>query len=153
MVYVRLHMLWFYVVYRFNTEDGMTMHHMFLLSRVEQLQQAVQERGIEIEEVHIVLPRHMNGKDKWTMEPLAEVWEGGRTGDRGPSGRLRLRLRHCRSYALRRLCAQHEGSRSAEQGADLCSIQASPSNDVVIDPCGGGYDLRAVKNLYSRRLF
>lgn len=75
-VELRLHMPWFYVVYRFNTEDGMTMHHMFLLSRVEQLQQAVQERGIEIEEVHIVLPRHMNGKDKWTMEPLAEVWEG-----------------------------------------------------------------------------
>lgn len=75
-VEMRLHMPWFYVAYRFDTEDGMTMHHMFLLSRVEQLQQAVQERGIEIEEVHIVLPRHMSKKQTWTMMPLAEVWEG-----------------------------------------------------------------------------
>ena len=75
-VQLRLHMPWFYVAYQFNNEDGTTMRHVLFLSRIEQLQQMVQDQDIEINEVHIVLPSHMSGKDKWTMELLAEVWEG-----------------------------------------------------------------------------
>lgn len=75
-VRLRLHMPWFYATYEFEFEDGKTLRHMLFLSKVEHLQQMVQDQDIEISEVHIVLPGHMSGKRKWTMELLAEVWEG-----------------------------------------------------------------------------
>ena len=72
----RLHMHWFHVTFALEIEHGNILSNMLFLSRVEQLQQAVQEQDIEIQEVNIVLPGHMSGKDMWTMEPLAEVWQG-----------------------------------------------------------------------------
>ena len=59
------------------------LSNMLLLGKVEQLQQAVQEQDIEIHEVNIVLPSHMSGKKIWTMEPLAEVWQGTEPGTEG----------------------------------------------------------------------
>lgn len=74
-VTLRLHIPWFYVTYRFQLKEDEPLRHMALLTRVEHLVQMVQDPGAEIEEIEIMLPGHMSGKDNWTMEPLTEVWE------------------------------------------------------------------------------
>lgn len=78
----RLHVPWFHVVCRFTYEDkadeeAHALREMMFLTQVEQLLQ-LQEGGprIQIEEIDLMTPGHMNGTDRWKLEPLAEVWEG-----------------------------------------------------------------------------
>lgn len=75
-----LHMPWFHVVCRFRYEDNeeeYALHQMMFFTRVEQLLQLQQERPqIQMVEIDLVSPGHMNGTDRWKLEPLAEIWEG-----------------------------------------------------------------------------
>lgn len=71
-----LHVPWFHLVYRYPIDEGGTLSRPIFLTQIFQLLEFEQRSGIKVEEVQIVLPQHMTGAGRWTMEPLAEIWEG-----------------------------------------------------------------------------
>lgn len=71
-----LHMPWFYVAYRNKLKDGGELSEMVCLTRVEDVVAATDPDNVEFAEVNIMLPGHMTGKGRWTMEPLDEIWSG-----------------------------------------------------------------------------
>jgi len=75
-VTLRLHMPWIYVTYSFKDGEGMEFSQMACLTQIDDLLQMAAADFLKIREVNIVLPGHITGKDTWTMEPLAEIWEG-----------------------------------------------------------------------------
>lgn len=75
-VEIALHVPWFCLVYRVpDDEGGGHLRRSIFLSEVRQLVE-FQARGPKIYEVQVVLPSHLTGARRWTMQPLAEVWEG-----------------------------------------------------------------------------
>lgn len=70
-----LHVPWFHLVYRYPIEGGGSLRRPVFLSRAEQLLEFNNDR-VALDEAQIVLPGRFTGSDRWTMEPLAEVWEG-----------------------------------------------------------------------------
>jgi len=71
-----LHVPWFYLTYAVQVENDVALRHMLLLSDIEQVVEVAQSPAATITEVAIVIPAHMNGRDRWIMEGLAEVWRG-----------------------------------------------------------------------------
>jgi len=75
----KLHTPWFHVVYQTLTPDaatGLTFSDMMFLTWVKQLLLLREDPAVHIEEVDLVSPGHMNGSNRWKLEPLAEIWEG-----------------------------------------------------------------------------
>jgi len=75
-VTLRLHLPWIYVTYSITDGEGMEFRQMACLTQIDDLLQMAEVDYLEIREVNIVLPGHMTGKDTWTMELLAEIWDG-----------------------------------------------------------------------------
>jgi hypothetical protein len=75
-VTLRLHMPWLYVMYGVEDDEGMEFMQMACLLQIVDLVQMAAADDLTIRDVNIVLPGHMTGKPGWTMEPLAEIWEG-----------------------------------------------------------------------------
>ncbi|MBI3898494.1 MAG: hypothetical protein HY308_09390 [Gammaproteobacteria bacterium] len=72
----RLHVPWFHLVYQFQAERDVRLRQPAFLSEVDQLREFQEMDGVKLEEVQIVLPKYMTGAERWTMEPLVEIWEG-----------------------------------------------------------------------------
>ncbi|MBI3898657.1 MAG: hypothetical protein HY308_10225 [Gammaproteobacteria bacterium] len=75
-VFRRLHVPWFHLIYQFQAEDNVRLKQPAFLSEVYQLCEFQAAEGVKVEEVQVVLPSHMTGANRWTMEPLVEIWEG-----------------------------------------------------------------------------
>jgi len=73
---LRLHLPWIYATYGIEDQEGNEFRQMACLSQIDDLLHLAAADYLKIREVNIVLPGHMTGKDAWTMEPLAEIWEG-----------------------------------------------------------------------------
>lgn len=73
----RLHVPWFHVVYEIppEHEHGGSLRCPVFLNELHQLAQMVTD-GVKLVEVQVVLPGHLTGQDRWTMEPVVEIWEG-----------------------------------------------------------------------------
>lgn len=67
---------WFYISYLTTSPEGDSQSQMLCLTNVDDLLSASQSKGAQITEANLVVPWHMNGQDRWTMEPLVEVWVG-----------------------------------------------------------------------------
>ncbi len=78
-VVCRLFVPWIHVVRRVNhEEDGepYALHETLFLTHVEQLLQLQGDPEVKIVTIDLVSPGHLNGSDRWKLEPLAEIWEG-----------------------------------------------------------------------------
>ncbi len=71
-----LHFPWFYISYLTTSAEGDSPRQMLCISLVEDLLCASQSEGARITEANIVVPWHMSGQGRWTMEPLVEIWMG-----------------------------------------------------------------------------
>jgi len=71
-----LHLPWFYISYLTTSAEGDSPRQMLCLAHVDDLLSASQSEGARITEVNIVVPWHMSGQGRWTMEPLFEIWMG-----------------------------------------------------------------------------
>lgn len=71
-----LHFPWFYISYLTTSAEGDSPRQMLCLSLVDDLLCASQSEGARITEANIVVPWHMSGQGRWTMEPLVEIWMG-----------------------------------------------------------------------------
>ena len=76
-VYSRLHMHWFHVVAKstHDTEGYQELRNLFLV-HIEDLVTVSASSAWAIQEVQLVSPAHMNGKNRWMMEPLAQILKG-----------------------------------------------------------------------------
>lgn len=81
--YVKLHLHtpWFFCVYEAEYEAGGKSRKMIELGHPTQLEQLSLVSGVEVVEVQVVLPSHMNNKNRWIMSPLDSIWEGEVPGD------------------------------------------------------------------------
>lgn len=86
-VELSLHVPWFYLVYRLPIEDDRYLKRSIFLSDVPYLIGFIAE-GAVVDEVQIVLPERMTGAGRWTMEPLAEIWEGVELAKTGQKARV-----------------------------------------------------------------
>lgn len=75
-VALRLHMPWFYVIYKTTAASQIRSSSILFLQHPEQLIDLQQQAGIKIEQVELVSPGYMNGEGHWKMEPLREIWKG-----------------------------------------------------------------------------
>ena len=66
---------WFFVNY-LTKIDGGSLKRMLCLTRVDDLLLLSQGGDYAVAEVNIVIPGNLSGRDRWTMEPLAEIWSG-----------------------------------------------------------------------------
>jgi len=71
-----LHIPWFYLTYAVQVEKNVTLRYMLFLSEIEQVIEVARSPVATIKEVAIAIPAHMNRRDRWIMEGLAEVWRG-----------------------------------------------------------------------------
>lgn len=76
-VYRRLHVPWFHLRYLPppDPEDPTRLWLVLFLDEISHLVR-LKEQGADIDEVQIVLPGHLTGKDRTTMALLGEVWVG-----------------------------------------------------------------------------
>jgi len=76
--FVRQHLFmpWFYMTYRYEAEEDFKLSEMLCLTQIRDLLEATRSEQLEVIEVNVMLPGHMTGKGRWTMEPLAEIWVG-----------------------------------------------------------------------------
>lgn len=72
---LRLHVPWFHVVYRVTYIDGTELCFTTYILEREQLIELRQTKGIDLVETSLVSPGHLNGKQRWCMDPLAEIWK------------------------------------------------------------------------------
>jgi len=70
----RLHMHWFYVAYSLHSLNEGNLHTIGFFIHPEQIIDLKNSQGIKITEANIVTPGHLNKKERWDMEPLAEIW-------------------------------------------------------------------------------
>ncbi len=82
-----LHVPWFHVVYRLPLDDDGYLKRSLFLGSVDQVLQLGSE-SLRIDEIQVVLPQHMTGAGRWTMEPLAEIWEGVEQPKTGQKARV-----------------------------------------------------------------
>lgn len=70
-----LHVPWFHVVYRLPLQEGGHLIRSLFLAQVSALVRFCSQL-VRVHEVQVVLPGRITGACRWTMEPLAEIWEG-----------------------------------------------------------------------------
>ncbi|OIQ74574.1 hypothetical protein GALL_437710 [mine drainage metagenome] len=73
----QLHIPWFYVQYRVTTAEY-SLSSMFLFGRHEQLLELMGNPDIEVTQVYIVTPEHLNKSGHWQMDILKEISIGFR---------------------------------------------------------------------------
>lgn len=72
----RIHNYWFHVTCEFNYGDDEEDVQMLFLTQIDHLMELNNAHYTKILQVEIVTPGHMNGSDRWKMEPLSEIWSG-----------------------------------------------------------------------------
>lgn len=80
-----LHVPWFHVTYTTPGEGGKWRHMAFFLNP-EQIVALSKRPFIKLEEVQIVLPKHMTGAACWTMQLLSEIRVGEEREVKGQLG-------------------------------------------------------------------
>lgn len=70
------HIHWFHVVYSQADHDDYTSRRILFLSHIDQLIELCQDKGVYVLEVSLVSAGHFNGKGRWQMQLLDEVWVG-----------------------------------------------------------------------------
>ena len=75
-VKLRLHIQWFHLVCEYTYEDGVQSSDMLFLDQIEHLLELNSIQTIKILQADLVSPGHLNGSDRWKMEPLSEIWVG-----------------------------------------------------------------------------
>ena len=74
-VSLRIHILWFYVVYRIKYEDDTELTNVIFLTTAEQINEMVFVEKCQLLDVYLVSPGYINGTNNWKMEKIKQVWE------------------------------------------------------------------------------
>lgn len=72
-VIVPLQNPWFHVQYALTDESGDHFSKTVFLSTVDQLLDISQHENVQLEYVDLVSPEHVNGTNRWKMEPLQQI--------------------------------------------------------------------------------
>ena len=75
-VSLRIHVPWFYVVFSMSYEDGSRKSDILFVSNIDDVIGMNHEPLIQLEEVYLVSPGHLNKSSKWLMEPLGKLLVG-----------------------------------------------------------------------------
>ena len=70
----RLHMHWFYMLYKTEFEGDSMSSDFALLTSEDQIVEMASFDHVEIIDIYFVSPGHLNGSDRWKMEKLKEIW-------------------------------------------------------------------------------
>lgn len=65
---------WFHVQYALTDESEDRFSRTIFLSTVDQLLDISKLENVHLEYVDMVSPEHVNGADRWRMEPLHQIW-------------------------------------------------------------------------------
>lgn len=65
---------WFHITYVAGYEGDYPLSQVAMVSQVDRLVEIATRIDVKIKHVDLVSPHHMNGGDRWKMEPLKEVW-------------------------------------------------------------------------------
>lgn len=78
---------WFIVTFWSGSQEDRCKETMFLIDtgHLFWLSEPTTS-GVDVDEIYVVTPGHMNGTASWAMEPLSEVWSA--TGPQGVNARL-----------------------------------------------------------------
>ena len=72
-VSVRLQNPWFHVQYAAIDESGDRFTKTIFLSEIDHLVEMSQRENVRLEYVDLVSPEHVNGSNRWKMEPLQQI--------------------------------------------------------------------------------
>lgn len=75
-VSLRIHIPWFYVIYRTLVEDGVHKKDILLITNSDILMELESDERIEIVEVYLVSPEQINRGEHWKMEPVIKIFSG-----------------------------------------------------------------------------
>jgi len=75
-VSLRIHVPWFYVIFSMIYEDGSKKSDILFVSNIRDLVSMNNEAFIQIEQIYLVSPAHLNNTEKWMMEPIREIMVG-----------------------------------------------------------------------------
>ena len=70
----RLHMHWFYMLYKTEFEGDSMSSDFALFTSEDQIVEMSSFDHVEIIDIYFVSPGHLNGSDHWKMEKLKEIW-------------------------------------------------------------------------------
>ena len=71
---VQLHMPWYFVSYTDERRSDCQKACISLFQQIEQLVDLSQSQDVNINEVNLVSPAYLNGKNSWTMDVIKEIW-------------------------------------------------------------------------------
>jgi len=72
---LRLHVPWFYMIYKTDIDEDGYKRDIALLSNISDLIDA-NNHDIQIDKVYLMSPAHLNKSDDWMMEPIKEILSG-----------------------------------------------------------------------------
>ena len=75
-VSLRIHVPWFYVTYSMDYDDGSKRVNILFVSNINDLVSMNSETSIQVEQVYLVSPGHLNKSEEWLMEPIGEILVG-----------------------------------------------------------------------------
>ncbi|MFK5915562.1 MAG: hypothetical protein QM484_14440 [Woeseiaceae bacterium] len=75
-VTLRIHIPWFYIIYNMKYTDGTKRQDIILVTNINDLIGLINEKLIEIEQIYLVSPSHINKSNKWMMEPIEAIFVG-----------------------------------------------------------------------------